>query len=618
MKFAIFTLLAAVAGAQSTTGQLLESRILDANEPLVDVQVYTGWKVPPLAAPGKAAEWDKQAGELRRRILEEVVFRGKARQWREAKTQVEILEPFATGAGYRVRQFRYEVIPGFWLPGVIYEPEKVSGLTPVVLNVNGHEGDGTATPYIQIRAMNLARKGFYAVNPEWIGKGQMNIEGLNHYRMQQIDLTGTSGLALFYLGLTRALDVALSLPHADEQRVTVTGLSGGGWQTIFLSALDTRVSAAMPVAGYSSYVTRAQWPDLDLGDSEQTPSDLAAIADYTHLTALMAPRPLMLTYNAKDNCCFRADYAVSPLLQAATPFYRLYDAEVALNYHVNHGAGHNYDQDNRETLYRFLRDAYRISSLDVREINVDSEIRPNTALRPALPAGNLDFHKIALELAAELPKAGGATVERLREVTRYRPLALEAVEAGRRDGATLWKLRVDKAWSVPAVELGSGEQAVIVVADQGRAAAGAEVEQLLKQGKRVLALDPFYLGESKIARRDFLFAILLAGLGERPLALQAAQINAAARWLRTARGVGGVEVVALGPRTSLMALVAAAVDNGAVGGLTLKEAFRSLKDILARDLRVDQAPELFCFGLLEYFDIPQMVELVKPRPVRSE
>ena len=42
-----------------------------------------------------------------------------------------------------------------------------------------------------------------------------------------------------------------------------------------------------PVAGYSSYRTHARFP-TDLGDSEQTPNDLATVADYAHLTAMLA------------------------------------------------------------------------------------------------------------------------------------------------------------------------------------------------------------------------------------------------------------------------------------------------------------------------------------------
>ena len=76
------------------------------------------------------------------------------------------------------------------------------------------------------------------------------------------------------------------------------------------------------MAGYSSFKTRVEFFS-DLGDSEQTPTDLAMLADYTHLTALRAPRPTLLTYNAKDECCFLADHALQPLLDAAPPIFKL-------------------------------------------------------------------------------------------------------------------------------------------------------------------------------------------------------------------------------------------------------------------------------------------------------
>ena len=134
----------------------------------------------------------------------------------------------------------------------------------------------------------------------------------------------------------------------------VAGLREGGWQTIFLSALDPRVTLANPVAGYSSLLTRTRFWE-DLGDSEQIPCDLATVADYTHLTALRAPRPMLLTYNAKDNCCFAAAHALGPLWEAALPIYQLYGQERRLRSHINETPGdHNFGLDNRQGLYRML------------------------------------------------------------------------------------------------------------------------------------------------------------------------------------------------------------------------------------------------------------------------
>src|SRR5207248_4644484 len=190
------------------------------------------------------------------------------------------------------------------------------------------------------------------------GRGQLATNGFAHGRLNQLDLLGTSGVSVFYLSLKRSLDLLVSHEHADTQRVAVAGLSGGGWQTIFLSSLDTRVKLANPVAGYSGLLTRVDH-HKDLGDSEQTPCDLAAVADYTHLTALMAPRPTLLTYNAKDDCCFESAYALPPLLRAGLPIFRLYGQEPALRSHINYDPGtHNYEKDNRQAFYRMLRDHF--------------------------------------------------------------------------------------------------------------------------------------------------------------------------------------------------------------------------------------------------------------------
>jgi dienelactone hydrolase len=617
---AILLLAALPAFAQSDLESLLGKTLLDPNQPLLDVQVYTATKIPVVPTFQTRQQWETYASRLRQKVLDEIVYRGEARPWRSAKTRVEIRPPFHEGNGYRVRHLLFETIPGLWVPGLIYEPEKVSGRVPVVLNVNGHEGNGTATPYIQARCINLAKKGLIAVNPEWLGRGQLRVPGMDHSRMPQLDLTGTSGLALFYLSLKRSLDAALSLPHADASRVAVTGLSGGGWQTIILSSLDTRVAVANPVAGYSSYVTRAQWPELDLGDSEQTPSDLASVADYAHLTALMAPRGLQVANNAKDNCCFRAEYATAPLIQIATPVYRLYNALDRVRYHTNHGNGHNYDEDNREAFYRLLRDHFRLK-IDVTDVNVESEIRQDTQLRPDLPADNLDFHQIALRLSQGLPRNPAPGRAKLAELVRYQPLAVEAFRAG--DGqqgavkATYWKLNMGRAWNVPVTELepAGAKATVLMVADAGRAKQAASIRQLIEAGTRVVAMDPFYFGESKIAKRDYLFALLLAGIGDRPLGLQASQVAAAARWLERDRKLGAVRVHAAGPRSSLFALVAGAIETQSISGLSLQGALGSLREVLERDWTVNQYPEMFCFGLLEHFDVPHIEALVAPRPV---
>jgi len=600
---------------------LLSREILAPKQEMIEVQVYTQARVPAIPPIASAAEWEKYSANLRARILNEVVLRGKARAWNEMPAKVEWLDTIA-GDGYKVKKLRFEAVPGLWVPALLYEPEKLHGKVAAVLNVNGHEGQGKAIPYIQARCINLAKRGVLALNPEWIGKGELDAPGYAHTRMQQLDLCGTSGVSVFYLSLKRSLDILLAHPNADPERLAVTGLSGGGWQTIFLSALDPRVRLANPVAGYSSFATRSLFPETDLGDSEQTPTDLAAVADYTHLTAMLAPRPALLTYNALDTCCFQAEHALGSLMREVTPIYRLFGAEDRLRSHVNFDPGHNYGQDNREAFHTMLRDFFaKDGSFPIPEIPVDSEIRTAGQLRVELPAGNEDLHTLALQLSRGLPHPGGTRAQ-LETIVRARRYPVKAVRTSSTlsNGVTAvyWRLSVgDEFFTVPAVELSKGEpqSTAILMADGGRVSASEEAARLLDEGKRVLAIDPLYFGEARIEKRDWLFAILIASLGDRLLGIQASQVAAVARWIRQERHDDAVQVVAIGPRTGLSSLIATALEP-AIARVIVHKPMRSLKEILDKDLTADKNPELFCFGLLEWFDVDQLVALVAPRRVQ--
>jgi hypothetical protein len=643
-SLAMLAVCGALAAVISTQGaELAEVRaalqrpILDEGRSQSDVQAYCEARVPPMPQPRTAAEWDKLARELRAATLDRVVFRGEAAAWRKRKTRVEWLETIEGGPGYRIRKLRYEAVPGLWIPALLYEPERLSGRVPVGLNVNGHEGIGKSVGYKQIRCINQARRGMLVLNPEWIGMGQLNGPGYHHGRMNQLDLCGTSGLAPFYLAMSRGLDILLAHPHADPARVAVAGLSGGGWQTITISALDPRVTLCNPVAGYSSFLTRARHFE-DLGDSEQTPTDLATVVDYTHLTAMLAPRPALLTFNAKDNCCFASAHALPPLLEAAEPIYKLYGKTDRLRSHINYEPGdHNFGLDNRLAFYRMLGDFFHPgeAGFETNEIPCEAEVKVHTNLLVALPTNNATFSSLALALSRSLPRQpaklpGGKSAaekwqrterSRLRGIVRFHEWQAIAptnfLAEGAATNARFWALRVGDSWQVPVTEFEPERPGdpVIVISDTGRSNSAAEVTALLNEGHRVLGVDLFYFGESRMRSHESLFALLLATVGERPLGVQAGQLAAVARWARGRPGLGALRILALGPRSSVIALVAAALEPQTIAGLELRGSLGSLKEILEQDMSVGQKPELFCFGLLEAFDVKHLAALAAPRPV---
>lgn len=129
-----------------------------------------------------------------------------------------------------------------------------------------------------------------------------------------------------------------------------------------------------------------------------------------------------------------------------------------------------------------------------------------------------------------------------------------------------------------------------------------------------MVIDPFDIGESKIAEKGYLWNLYVSAVGDRPLGLQASQLAAVARWA-SKRGPGPVSIVVKGPRASALALVAAGLEPRAIGDLELWEAPGSFKATIEAGTSFDKAPDRFCFGLLEAFDIPQLIDLVAPRRV---
>src|SRR5439155_222866 len=153
---------------------LLQHPIIDAKLPQEEVQAYCEAHVPLMPAVNSLAEWERYAGRTRRDVLDWVVFRGElAREWRSAKTKVEWLETIPGGPGYRIRKLRYEALPGLWIPALLYEPEEITGKVPVHLAVNGHDANGKAAPYKQLRCINLAKRGMLTLNVEWLGMGEL-------------------------------------------------------------------------------------------------------------------------------------------------------------------------------------------------------------------------------------------------------------------------------------------------------------------------------------------------------------------------------------------------------------------------------------------------------------
>jgi dienelactone hydrolase len=358
----------------------------------------------PPQVPSTPQAWTTEAARLRRHLVDDVAFHGWPREWVDAAPRFEEIGVIETGGGYRIRKLHYEIVPGFYSTALLYEPEHPSGKMPAILNVHGHVGAvGKAIEFKQKCCIQYAKHGIAALSLDWFLHGELNDKGNDHSFGAHLDLAGANVLGIFYLEMRRGLDYLYNNPNIDRSRIGVTGLSGGGWQTIVLSSLDERVRAANPVAGFSSLRSKIEANGYsEVGDIEQLPPDFLQGLDYSYLVAMMAPRPTLLTYNAEDDCCFRAGLVKPGIYDDVRPFFKLYGKEDVFAWHENRDPGtHNYQLDNRLADYRFFSKQFEIPLLD-SEDGVASEIKSYDELSVGLPKNNLTILSLAQKLAREI------------------------------------------------------------------------------------------------------------------------------------------------------------------------------------------------------------------------
>lgn len=631
--------------AQSTPEDLqtvLGQEILAPSAALLQMKSFILSRVAPPPVATGAPQWTEESQRLRRHLLQDVVFHGWPAEWVNASPKFEEVGTIETHEGYRLRKLRYEVVPGFQSVAILYEPETLQGKVPAILNVNGHVGPaGKAVEYKQKRCINFAKHGILALNVEWFAFGELRAEGNQHWYGAHLDLVGANALGIFLLEMRRGLDYLWDHPSVDRNRVGVTGLSGGGWQTIFLSALDERVKVAVPVAGYSSIATKVEARQYgDLGDLEQNGTDFLANVDYTHLTAMMAPRPTLLIHNAEDDCCFRAALVKPWIYDGIRPFFKLYDKEEVFQFYENRDPGtHNYQLDNREHAYRFFSQQFGMPIV-AKEIPAGQGLKTYEELVVGLPKDNLTILDLARKMAgairrsptpsASTEKSAWASSERqkLNSVVRYRPERLARVwtvantkHKGLETLSYLFEmdngLAASGVW-VKGIDAPANTDVTLVLHDQGRKAAAADVSGRVNRDEQVLALDLTFFGDAWKDLGPFPYAQILDGEGERTAGIQAAQLLQIAAWLRKRTGAPKLRLESTGIRTEAIALIAAALEPDVFSDVVVHEGMASLDYVLQVPVRFQDAPELFCLDLYKEFDIDRLAAMAAPAVVRFD
>lgn len=608
-------------------GEALAQPSRDVPSREYQLQEFLLKRIPQLPIPTTPALWSAEEERVRKHVLDDVAYHGWPREWIDAAPKFEEMGIIESRHGYRIHKLRFEVVPGFRSTALLYEPENITGRVPAILNLLGHEPDGIGVEYEQKRCINFAKRGIIALDVEFIGFGEHANPENAHDFASQLNLVGSNALGIFYLSMRRGLDYLSGLQEVDTTRIGVTGLSGGGWQTVMLSALDPRVAVAVEVAGIGSRESNLAHP-VDTDEIEEDAPDLMQGEDYPELLALRAPRPTMEIHNGTDSCCFRAPLVRPYIYDQVKPFFKLYGASDNLAWSENLYPGtHNYQLDNRNQAYRFFSAYFKLPVLD-GEIYSDDEIRTPQELAIGVPADNLTFVTLARKLAQQIhhepaPADSNARQawakaerEKLESVVRYAPVSMVRdlrMDNGRAFDFRTLSYRFDFSNELSANGILFREEAApenspatIVLDDKGYKAATDRVAQHVDRGEQVLALDLFFNGDLLPDRGAW--ELLTDSSGARPLGLETAQLVAIARWLHSATGQP-VQVETDGIRNQVIALTAAAIAPADFSAVVNRNSMKSLSYLIDTPVPFRSAPELFCLDLYRYFDIKTLEAL---------
>ena len=267
---------------------------------------------------------------------------------------------------YYIKKIIFQSQPGFYVTANLYMPAKLSGKAPGILFASGHNETAKTTPSYQKVCMDLVNNGFVVLSADPLGQGEraqyydresnrlMLTWSVNEhlYAGLQCDLTGSNIARYMIWDLIRALDYLCSLPEVDEKRIGMTGCSGGGTQTAYMMMVDERLKAAVPcvfITSREAYMRTGQAHD----NEQNIYGAISEGLNYDDFLSCFAPKPFMV--GAVDSDFFPVEGTVQSV-ERARRVYELFGCKDKAALHVAAG-GHSFNDELRQSAVNWFLDA---------------------------------------------------------------------------------------------------------------------------------------------------------------------------------------------------------------------------------------------------------------------
>jgi cephalosporin-C deacetylase-like acetyl esterase len=553
--------------------------------------------------------------------------------------------------GYRIEKIVYESLPGFYVTANVYVPTRGAGPFPAVLLPVGHSVNGKGGS--REMAVGLVLKGFVALAYDPVGQGERvqyydaDLRGSkvggptdehSHSNGHTVLIGDNVARYRIWDGM-RGIDYLQTRADVDPNRIGCSGCSGGGTLATYISALDDRVKAAAP----SCYIT--SWEALLAGpgpqDAEQSfPNFLAeglTIADFVELAA---PKPWLIASTIED---FFPLEGARQTYEESRRIYELYKAGDRIAWHVGPGE-HGTPKPTREAIYgwfvRWLKDGQGDATEAVTAPeNADNLLVTNTGQVSTSLGGETVF-SLNKRRAADLipPKRN---TDRASLISDIRSLTALTLQPGgpapalvshrklRRDGyyLELVSLAVEPGLDAPGLLLrpdGAGPWPAVVVADvrskEIMAAPGGDLEQLVKAGHLVLAIQLRGLAEAPQAARatsilgDSQLAMRAMVVGKNIVGMRAEDIIRAVDFLAAQPDVDKRRIAAMGYGLAGPPVLHAAVIDERIRRIVLQDSLASYRTAVDRPIHRGLY-DVAIPGVLRKYDVAELLTALKPREV---
>lgn len=619
----------------------------------------------PFNPPSSLSEWDQRRDYVRRQIL---VAEGL---WpMPTKTPLNpVIHGKVEGDGFTVEKVYFESAPGFFVTGSLWKPKVIKGKVPGVMFAHGHwkdarlslETDAKVRQEIAIGAerfekggksifqslcIQLARMGCIVWQWDMLSDSdsiQFSREIVHTFAKQRPEANTTENWGLYSpqaeshlqsimglqtLNAVRGLDFLLSLPEVDPERTAITGASGGGTQTMLLSAIDDRIKLSFPCVMVST--------SMQGGCTCENASLLRINTGNVEFAGLFAPKPLGM--NSADDWTKEMATKGFPDLQKLYTTYGKKDNVFLLR---GEHFKHNYNAVTRSAFYTFVNKHFK---LGFESPVIEKDFEPLTKEQltvwddkhPAPKAADPEFERKLLkwltddatkQLQAADPKELRAAIEVVIGRTYDKAGEVEWTLKDKQDRGDHLEMtgtltnktyseEIPVAWLYPKNWNG---RVVIWLDDKGKSGIeNKDVKAILAGGAAIVGADLLLQGgepvkETAVVKNPREFAGYTHGYNHALFAQRVHDVLSLVTFLRNTK-VGShpspktVCLAGLGEQTGPIAAAARALLGDAVDRTAIDtHGFRFGKVLSYRD-------PMFLPGGSKYLDLPGMISLHGPNP----